>query len=200
MRRKTERLLDKAITLALHLFVAGFAMAAGAACYHQSLMQQKEPAAVQETEVVFICQQAPAVLDDERNEREAKEAEERFNEQMAEEQRRLEEFELFATCVEAEAGNQSIEGKRMVADVILNRVRDSDFPNTITEVITQPYHFSSYWNGAMDNVIPSEETIRVCEMEMAEVGWPGLFFFTAEDWPQYGTRWKQVGDHYFNTK
>ena len=35
-------------------------------------------------------------------------------------------LELLAVCVEAEAGNQSLEGKKMVVDVILNRVDDKD--------------------------------------------------------------------------
>lgn len=33
-------------------------------------------------------------------------------------------LELLAICVEAEAGNQGLQGKRLVADVILNRAED----------------------------------------------------------------------------
>ena len=50
-------------------------------------------------------------------------------------------LELLAICVEAEAGNQGLEGKRMVVDVILNRVDDPDWPGTIEEVISQPVQF-----------------------------------------------------------
>ena len=112
----------------------------------------------------------------------------------------LESMDMLARCVEAEAGNQGLEGKRLVVDVILNRVRDKDFPDTITGVITQEYHFSSYWNGAMERVTVSEETRQAIRMELEEIGYPGVMYFREGDWPLYGTPWKQVGDHYFSTK
>lgn len=109
-------------------------------------------------------------------------------------------LELLAICVEAEAGNQGLEGKRLVADVILNRVNDPDFPNSIEDVITQPYHFSSYWDGAMDRVEPTEETYKAITMELEKISNPSILFFTAGGYGKYGTPWKQVGDHYFCTK
>lgn len=113
----------------------------------------------------------------------------------------MDELEPMAICIEAEAGNQNLTGKRMVADVILNRVDDPDFPNTITEVISQKYAFTSFWDGGMDKVVePSEETFLAVRMELEERGWPGLLYFTAGEWPKYGTPWKKVGDHYFSTK
>lgn len=112
----------------------------------------------------------------------------------------LESMEILARCVEAEAGNQGLEGKRLVVDVILNRVRDKDFPDTIAEVITQKYHFSVYWNGAMEKVTVSEETRQAIRMELEEIGYPGVMYFREGDWSIYGTPWKQVGDHYFSTK
>lgn len=110
-------------------------------------------------------------------------------------------LELLAVCVEAEAGNQDLDGKRMVVDVILNRVDDLDWPDTITGVITEKKAFSSYWNGAMDNVWePSEETFQAVRMELENRSWPGIYYFSAEGYSQYGTPWKKVGDHYFSTK
>ena len=49
-----------------------------------------------------------------------------------------EERDLFLRCIQAEAGNQPIEGRQAAAEVVLNRVADSCFPGTITEVINQP--------------------------------------------------------------
>lgn len=183
--------------------VVVFAMLTGAACYHQYLMAHKEPAGEPyrpedqwriRYEEMSVEYEALMELMAER-ETEAPELHQEFIVQWDD------ELQLMAICIEAEAGNQSIEGKRMVADVILNRVRDKDFPDTITEVITQPYQFSSYWDGNMASIEePSEETIRVVLMELEEVGWPGLFYFTAEGYSKYGTPWKKVGDHYFSTK
>ena len=110
-------------------------------------------------------------------------------------------LELLALCVEAEAGNQGLMGKRMVVDVILNRVDDPDWPDSIEGVITQPYAFSSYWDGGIDRVLePSEETIRAVQMELNRRSWPGIYYFTAGGYGEYGTPWRQVGNHYFCTK
>ncbi len=109
-------------------------------------------------------------------------------------------LEMMAKCVEAEAGNQGLLGKRLVVDVILNRVKDPDFPDTIREVIAQPYHFSVYWNGAMEAAEPTEETWTAIHMEIKKVSYPGVLYFTSEDYLQYGTPWEKIGDHYFSTK
>lgn len=111
-----------------------------------------------------------------------------------------ETLEMMARCVEAEAANQGLLGKRLVVDVILNRVNDPDFPDTIREVIAQPYHFSVYWNGAMDTIEPTEETWEAIWMELEEISYPGVLYFTSEGFLQYGTAWEKIGDHYFSTK
>lgn len=110
-------------------------------------------------------------------------------------------LELLAICVQAEAGNQPLLGRRMVADVILNRVDDPDFPDTIEGVITQKYHFTSYWDGGMDKVVePDKLTILAVQMELERRSYPGLFYFSADGYSRYGTPWGKVGDHYFSTK
>ena len=84
---------------------------------------------------------------------------------------------------------------------ILNRVDDPAWPDTIEGVITEPYAFSSYWDGGMARVWePSEETYLAVRMELEERSWPELYYFTAGGYGSYGTPWKQVGDHYFSTK
>lgn len=112
-------------------------------------------------------------------------------------------MEMVAVCVEAEAGNQGLEGKRLVADVILNRMEDDSgiWGTTVEEVITQPGQFASYWDGGMDRVVePSEETLRAVQMEIAERGYPEIYYFREGEWPEYGTPWRKVGDHYFSGK
>lgn len=109
------------------------------------------------------------------------------------------DFYLLAACVEAEAGNQSLLGKRLVADVILNRVDSEIFPDTIHGVIAQPKQFSTYWNGAIDRAEVSEETYKAITMELEERSYPGILFFDCGGYLPYGTPWKRVGDHYFST-
>lgn len=107
-------------------------------------------------------------------------------------------LEILAQCVEAEAGNQDLIGKQFVADVILNRVDSDRFPNTIEEVITQKYHFTTYWDGTMSQIVPSEETYLAVQME---VYWGRLddeiLFFTAGDYNPYCKPAFKYGDHYF---
>lgn len=172
-----------------------FAMAAGSAAYHQYIVHDREPVRVEPVMVYQMSNvQGPARLQEQ-------EEPGGLPEDDLEGEAAMDELELLAICVEAEAGNQSLAGKRMVADVILNRVDDPDFPDSIEGVISQKNAFTSFQDGGMDRVTEiSEETIRAVQMELEERSWPGLFYFTAGDWPRYGTPWKQVGDHYFNTK
>lgn len=111
-----------------------------------------------------------------------------------------ETLELMARCVEAEAGNQGLEGKRMVVDVILNRVDHPApyFPDTVRGVITQENAFSTYWNGAMDKVVPTEETWDAINMELKERSYPSILYFSCEGYLPYGTPWRKVGGHYFS--
>lgn len=110
------------------------------------------------------------------------------------------ELEILARCVEAEAGNQSIDVKRAVVSVILNRVDDNDWPDTISEVIADPYEFATYWNGRMDEVTPATSTYEAISLEMETRSYPGLYYFDMDQFLQYGTPYKKMGDLYFSTK
>lgn len=112
-------------------------------------------------------------------------------------------LEMLAVCVEAEAGNQSLFGKRLVVDAILNRVDDGSglWEDTIQDVISQPTQFTSYWDGGMESIVePSEESFEAVRMELEERSYPGIFYFREGQWPDYGEHWKKVGDHYFSKK
>lgn len=113
------------------------------------------------------------------------------------------ELDVFARCIEAEAGNQGLYGKQLVADVILNRVKSRDFPDTITDVVMERnsngvYQFSVVDDGAIERVTPTEETYEAIRTELAQVQYPSLMYFSAEGHLPYGTPWKKVGGHYFN--
>ncbi|QUH22124.1 cell wall hydrolase [Alkaliphilus sp. B6464] len=68
-----------------------------------------------------------------------------------------EEIELLERLVHAEAKGESFNGKIAVANVVFNRVRSNDFPNTVKEVILQKGQFSPINNGSIKNK-PSQET------------------------------------------
>ena len=115
-------------------------------------------------------------------------------------QRYAAEMELLARCVEAEAGKQSIDVKRAVIAVIMNRVDDDDWPDTISEVIADPYEFATYWNGAMDEAEPSVSTYEAISLEMETRSYPGLYYFDMDQYLPYGTPYARMGDLYFSRK
>lgn len=71
-----------------------------------------------------------------------------------------------ARIIEAEAGGEPYEGKVAVGNVVLNRVKSKDFPNTIYDVIFEYYgnipQFSPVANGTIYNT-PSQESINAAK-------------------------------------
>lgn len=67
------------------------------------------------------------------------------------------EYNELCKIIQAEAGNQDMEGKILVGNVILNRVANTKFPNTIHEVIFQKSQFSPVSNGSYKKAVPSDE-------------------------------------------
>ena len=111
--------------------------------------------------------------------------------------------EELAILVHAEAGNQTLEGKRLVANVVLNRVDDPNFPDTIHEVIYQEGQFSVMSNGAFEKAMwevtdDDFEAVRL-ETELGErLDYKSVYFSRGKS--KYGTNWYKVGDHWFGEK
>ena len=74
-----------------------------------------------------------------------------------------EDYTTLLKIVEAEAGGEDYTGKLLVANVVLNRVKDESFPDSITEVVYQTSNgraqFSPVGSGRIEKVTVSEETI-----------------------------------------
>lgn len=74
-----------------------------------------------------------------------------------------EDMEALLRIVEAEAGCEDEDGKLLVANVVLNRVNNDSFPETVTEVVFQRENgvtqFSPVANGRYYTVEISESTI-----------------------------------------
>ena len=62
----------------------------------------------------------------------------------------LEDLKLLACLIHSEAGGQSYEGKLAVANVVLNRVKSSKYPDSIKSVIYQSGQFSVAASGSLD--------------------------------------------------
>jgi LysM repeat protein len=109
--------------------------------------------------------------------------------------------------VEAEASGESYEGKLAVANVVLNRVAESSFSDTIYGVIFEKsngyYQFTPAANGTIYNT-PSQSSEQAAESALNGVNniSDALFFVnpdkTSLSWIQsYRTFFKSIGDHDF---
>lgn len=63
----------------------------------------------------------------------------------------------------AESGNQSLEGKIAVGNVVLNRVNSPRFPNTVYEVIFQRNQFTPVSNGTI-YATPTQECLVAAKL------------------------------------
>lgn len=109
------------------------------------------------------------------------------------------EVYLLAHLIEAEAGDQDLYGRRLVADVVLNRVDSPAWPNTIYDVIFQPYQFSVIFDGAFDRVA-NRVTQTSLDAAIIEYFNPridyGIIYFGMEQYN--GTGFWKYGDHWFS--
>lgn len=75
---------------------------------------------------------------------------------------------LLAKCIHAEARGEPYMGQVAVGAVVLNRVKSSSFPNTISGVIYQPYAFTAVIDGQM-NLEPNDTAYNAARDAMN--GW-----------------------------
>lgn len=110
-------------------------------------------------------------------------------------------LEYLALCVEAEAGNQTELGKRLVCDVVLNRY-DSGKYETLYDVINEEhkgvYQFSVVQDGRIFEVIPAESTYRIVAEELENRTNTEVLYFRTEYYHTFGTPLFQEDDHYFS--
>lgn len=71
---------------------------------------------------------------------------------------------LLAKIAMAEAETEDTKGKALVIMVVLNRICNDEFPNTIKEVLYQKNQFSPVWNGRFAKVEPDEDCWRAFYM------------------------------------
>lgn len=78
------------------------------------------------------------------------------------------ENDLFwlSRVIYAEAGNQSLEGQMAVGNVVLNRVADPVFPNTVKGVIAQKNQFTTYQGGKLAERTPSAKSVLAAKLVM----------------------------------
>lgn len=104
-----------------------------------------------------------------------------------------EEFEMMAQIVCAETYADDMEGKQYVADVILNRVDDPRFDDTITEVILAPGQFSTA--ERLGEITPSPLDYGCVLSELNNRKNTEIIYFTCTGY--LGTPCFECGGNYF---
>lgn len=111
--------------------------------------------------------------------------------------------DLLARLIRGEAEAEPYEGKVATAAVMLNRVRDSRFPNTLEGVIYEPDAFESVTNGRIYETPPTAEDYQAARD--AVNGWDptyGCVFFwnpvtATSPWVWNRPIVTQIGKHVF---
>ena len=114
------------------------------------------------------------------------------------------DLQLMARAINGEARGESYEGQVAVGAVIMNRVKHSDFPNTIAGVIYQPGAFTAVSDGQINVPIDESSTVIKAARDALN-GWDPtggcIFYFNPDtatsSWIWSKTIVKKIGKHNF---
>ncbi len=120
-----------------------------------------------------------------------------------------EDLMLLARAIYAEARGESFEGQVAIGAVILNRMRDPHFPDSISEVVFQRsqnlYQFSPVADGTI-NLCPDETAIKAATkaLEGYDPTNGALFFYNpriaSDQWIRTLPVLTRIGSHVFAIK
>lgn len=103
--------------------------------------------------------------------------------------------EVLLRIVEAEATDEDITGKMLVANVILNRVNDDEFPSTVEEVVFErtgsTYQFSPIRDGRYYKVSITDSTREAVERVLygEDYSQGALYFMSRRQANKSNVRW-----------
>ena len=114
------------------------------------------------------------------------------------------DLQLIARAINGEARGESYEGQVAVGAVILNRVKSSKFPNTISGVIYQAVAFTAVSDGQINVPIDEKSTV-VKAAQDALNGWDptggAIYYFNpntaTSSWIWSRPQIKTIGSHIF---
>ncbi|MBO5474767.1 MAG: cell wall hydrolase [Lachnospiraceae bacterium] len=105
------------------------------------------------------------------------------------------DYDALLRIVEAEAGGEDQNGKLLVANVVLNRVNSSQFPDTVWDVVMQKEQgiaqFSPTADGRFERVSVSEDTIEAVERALygEDISQGALYFCAREKADSENVKW-----------
>ncbi|MEG0813094.1 MAG: cell wall hydrolase [Clostridium sp.] len=101
------------------------------------------------------------------------------------------DYEVLTRIVQAEAGICDTQGKIMVANVIINRVKSSEFPNNITDVVYEKSQFSPVIDGSINTCRVTKQTIDCVDRALAgeDLSQGSLYFMNRGGSESSNVRW-----------
>ena len=117
---------------------------------------------------------------------------------------RSSDVQLIARAINGEARGEPYEGQVAIGAVILNRVKDSRFPNTIAGVIYQSGAFTAVADGQINQAMEDEATVMKAARD-AMNGWDptggAVYYFNpstaTNKWIWSRPHIKTIGKHRF---
>lgn len=106
-----------------------------------------------------------------------------------------EDKELLARIVYLEARGQSFSGQRAVAEVVLNRVLDSRFPDTVYEVLYAPGQFTPAKSIASTTPTETQYEAVDCVIDETPITTENTIYFATSALTK--NVFAKIGDHYF---
>ena len=106
-----------------------------------------------------------------------------------------EDRELLARIVYLEARGQSFSGQRAVVEVVLNRVLDSRFPDTVYEVLYAPGQFTPAKSIASTTPTETQYEVVDCVIDETPITTENTVYFATSALTK--NVFAKIGDHYF---
>ena len=103
---------------------------------------------------------------------------------------------LIAKVIYHEANNQSVYGRRLVADTIFNRVDNPYFPNDIWSVISQPGQYDLLED--LPDCPVTDENLQIAYEEFEHRTNDIVYFFRTKHYHANTVPIRQIGGHYFS--
>ena len=106
-----------------------------------------------------------------------------------------EDYDTLLHIVEAEAGTEDIKGRVLVVNVIMNRTKNDEFPDTVTEVVWQRTNgvpqFSPTYDGRIYEVTVTDETKEAVRQALEGVDYSegALFFIQKSEAEKHNVSW-----------
>ncbi len=112
------------------------------------------------------------------------------------------DLKLMAAIIQAEAGGESYAGQLAVGTVIMNRVKSSLFPNTLSGVIYQTNQFQPVRDGHLALILergPNESCTNAAKQVLNGYRSGDWLFFMTKKWADYYgiTGYSMIGNHAF---